>query len=73
MNIQKTIQYTAVTAAFVVAPLLTYGSALLLDSQSENTVKTPSNFVKAPIEKTEELSPEVVSQISRSIALIDKS
>ncbi|MGI1680200.1 MAG: hypothetical protein K6L75_15780 [Cellvibrionaceae bacterium] len=72
MDTQKTIQYIAITAAIVLAPLVTYGSAMLMDSQSGNASGSSVKLVKAPIEKTEALSADIVSKISDSITLLDR-
>ncbi|MGH1471041.1 MAG: hypothetical protein ACRBCS_07595 [Cellvibrionaceae bacterium] len=72
MDTQKTIQYIAITAALVLAPLVTYGSAMLMDRQSGNVSESSVKLVKTPIEKTEALSEDIVSKISESISLLDR-
>jgi len=72
METHKTIQYIAISAALIIAPLVTFASAQLLNSQSGNISGSSVKLVKAPIQKTEALSADIVHQISESISLFEK-
>lgn len=67
---QRQINIIAIVIALLLAPVLSYGSAMLLDKQSSQASKV--RLVKAPIAPQTDLDPEVRARIAEAIRLADQ-
>ncbi|GAB1261200.1 hypothetical protein NBRC116495_19070 [Aurantivibrio plasticivorans] len=64
----RSINGIAIVAAVLILPLLSYGSALLLDTQKVAIEQTKTQLVKAPIAEQQEVSSDLKSKIAAAIA-----